>query len=115
MRQPEGYVEKRKEDCVCKLKRSLNGMKQSPRQWNRRFDKFMARISFIRSQFDHYVYFRFRPCNSFVILLLYVDDILIASKNVEDVMRVKAKLNKEFDMKDLGAASRILGIDNRRD
>src|SRR3954471_24625069 len=75
----------------------------------------MARISFIRSQFDHYVYFRFRPGNSFVILLLYVDDILIASNNVEDVMRVKTELNKEFDMKDLGAASRNLGIDIRRD
>src|SRR3954464_4524879 len=75
----------------------------------------MARISFIISQLDHYVYFRFQPDNSFVILLLYVNDILIASNNVEDVMRVKAELNKEFDMKDLGAASRILGIDIRRD
>ena len=44
-----------------------------------------------------------------------MDDILIARNNVEDVMRVKAELNKEFDMKDLGAASRILGIDIRRD
>ena len=44
-----------------------------------------------------------------------MDDILIASNNVEDVMRVKAELNKEFDMKDLGVASRILGIDIRRD
>src|SRR3954471_17486491 len=114
MRQPEGYVEKGKEDYVCKLKRSLYGLKQSPRQWNRRFDKFMAHISFIIIQFDHCVYFRFRPGNSFVILLLYVDDILIASNNVEDVMRVKVELNKEFDMKDLGATSRILGIDIRR-
>ena len=44
-----------------------------------------------------------------------MDDILIASNNVEDVMRVKAELNKEFDMKDLGGASRILGIDIQRD
>src|ERR1051325_8622962 len=115
MRQPEGYVEKGKEDYVCKLNRSLYGLKQSPRQWNRRFDKFMTRISFDRSQFDHCVYFRFRPGNSFVILLLYVDDTLIASNNVEEVMRVKAKLNKEFKMKDLGATSRILMIDIRRD
>ena len=59
----------------------------------------MARISFIRSQFDHCVYFRFCHGNSFVILLLYVDDILIASNNVEDVIKVKVELNKEFDMK----------------
>lgn len=76
---------------------------------------FMAHIGFIRSQFDHCVYFRFRPENSFSILLLYVDDILIARNNVEDVMKVKAELNKEFDMKNLGAAFRILGIDIRRD
>jgi hypothetical protein len=44
-----------------------------------------------------------------------VDDILIESNNVKDVMKVKDELNKEFDMKDLGAASRILGIDIRRD
>ena len=75
----------------------------------------MARISFIRSQFDHCVYFRFRPGNSFIILLLYADDILIASNNVEDVMRVKVELNKEFDMKDIGAASMILGIEILRD
>ena len=71
----------------------------------------MVGIHFIISQFDHYVYFRFRPGNSFVILLLYIDDILIARNNIEDVMRVKDELNKEFDMKDMGAASRILGID----
>src|SRR4051812_20001134 len=75
----------------------------------------MARISFIRSQFDHCVYFQFRPGNSFVILLLYMDDILIASNNVKYVMRLKAELNKEFDMKDLGVVSRILRIDIQRD
>ena len=75
----------------------------------------MAHISFIRSQFDHCVYFRFRLGNSFVILLLYVDDILIASNNIEYVMRVNAELNKEFDMKDLRVASKILGINILRD
>ena len=44
-----------------------------------------------------------------------MDDILIASNSVEDVMKVMSELNKEFDMKDLGVASRILGIDIRRD
>ena len=75
----------------------------------------MAYMGFIKSQFDHCVYFRFRPGNSFVILLLYVDDILITTNNAKDVMKVKAELNKEFDMKDLGAASRILGIEIQRD
>ena len=61
----------------------------------------MAHISFTRRQFNHRVYLRFQPRSSLVILLIYVDDILIQSKSVEDVMKVKAELDKEFDMKDL--------------
>lgn len=58
-----------------------------------RFDKFMIHIGFTRIQLDHYVYFRFRPGSSLVILLLYVDDILIASNIVEDVMKVKVEID----------------------
>lgn len=111
MKQHRGYVGKGKEDYVCKLNRSLYGLKQFPLQWNRRFDKFMAHIGFTRSQFDHCVYFRLRLRNSLIILFLYVDDILITSNNVEDVMKVEDELDKEFDMKDLGSTSRIFGID----
>lgn len=75
-----------------------------------RFDKFMAHTSFTGCQFNHYVYSRFRPGSSFVIFLLYMDDILITNNNVEDVVKVKAKPDKEFNMKDLEAASGILGI-----
>ena len=80
-----------------------------------RFDKFMAHKGFTRSQFVHYVYFRFQLGNSLIILLLYVDDILIASNNVEDVTKVKVEFDKEFNMKNLGVASKILGIDIRGD
>lgn len=59
MRKNEGYVEKEKEDYVCKLNRSLYGLPQSRRQWNMRFNKFMTHICFTKSQFDHYVYLRF--------------------------------------------------------
>lgn len=96
MKQLEGYEEKGKEDYVCELNRSLYGLKQSLRYWNRRFDKFMIHIGFTRSNFEHYVYFRFSPENLLVILLFYVDDILIESNFVEEVMRVDAELNQEF-------------------
>ena len=74
----------------------------------------MSCISFVRSQFDHCVYFKFHPGNS-LLFCCFMLDILIASNNVEEVLRVKDELNKEFEMKDLGSASRILGIDIRRD
>lgn len=80
-----------------------------------RFNKFVAHIGFTRSQFDHYVYLRFRLGSSLIILLLYVDDILIVSNRFEDVMKVKDKPNKEFNMKDLGVVSRILRINIQRD
>lgn len=76
-------------------------MKQYPRQWNIRFDRFIEHIGFIRSNFNHCVYFRFSLINSLVILLLYMDDILIVSSLIEEVIRVKVELNQEFEMKDL--------------
>ena len=53
--------------------------------------------------------------DDFVILLLYVDDILIASRNVLRIDRLKKQLNKSFAMKDLGLAKKILGIRIERD
>ena len=47
---------------------------------------------------------------SAIYLLLYVDDMLIAAKNKSDIAKLKAQLSKEFEMKDLGAAKKILGM-----
>ena len=85
------------------------------RQWNKRFDEFMTRIKFKRSNFDNCVYFKFASYHNFVILLLYVDDILIASNNKDETGKVKEDLKREFEMKDLGGAKRILGIEIERD
>ena len=56
MDQPEGYVTKGKEDLICVLKKSLYGLKQSPRQWNKRFDGFMKEHGFRSSPYDQCVY-----------------------------------------------------------
>lgn len=78
---------------MCQLEKSPYGLEQSPRKWNRRFDKFMECIGFKRSNFHHCVYFRFPLENSLIIFLLYMDDILIESNPVEELMRVKVILN----------------------
>ena len=72
MDQPEGFILPGKEDHVCKLKRSLYGLKQSPRQWYKRFDSFMISYGFKRSEFDSCVYIEFVN-RSPIYLLLYVD------------------------------------------
>ena len=55
MQQPEGFIVSEKEDYVCLLKKSLYGLKQSPRQWYKRFDSFMTSHDFKRSSFDNCV------------------------------------------------------------
>ena len=56
--QPDGFKVAGKENWVCKLNKSLYGLKQSPRQWYKRFDQFMIGQNYTRSNFDHCVYFR---------------------------------------------------------
>jgi len=80
----------------------LYGLKQSPRQWNKQFDDFIARIGFERSKSDTCVYFKFLADGQFIILLLYVDDNLITSNSKLNVIYVISELNNEFEMKDLG-------------
>jgi transposase InsO family protein len=114
MDQPEGFIVPGKEDHVCKLKRSLYGLKQSPRQWYKRFDSFMLSHGFKRSEFDSCVYIKFVD-GSPIYLLLYVDDMLIAAKSKKEITTLKAQLSSEFEMKDLGAAKKILGMEITRD
>ena len=97
--QPYGFKVAGKENWVCKLRKSLFGLKQSPRQWYKRFDRFMIGQNYIGSSFDHCVYFRKLQYGPFIYLLLYVDDMLIASRNQEEICRLKAELSKEFEMK----------------
>lgn len=115
MDQPEGFIVPGKEHLVCRLKKSLYGLKQAPRQWYKRFDSFMIGQSYCRSQYDDCIYFQNFQNGSFIYLLLYVDDMLIASRDKSLIQKLKTQLNNEFDMKELGAAKKILGMEIRRD
>ena len=114
MIQPEGFTIQGQENRVCKLRKSLYGLKQAPRQWYKKFDSFMHRIGFKRCENDHYCYVKFSN-NSYIILLLYMDDMLIARSNIEEINNLKKQLSKQFTIKDLGAAKQILGMRIIRD
>ena len=75
----------------------------------------MIQIGYSRCEYDCCVYVKCLDDSSFIFLLLYVDDMLIAAKNWHDVMELKALLGKEFDMKDLGDTKKILGMEIHRD
>ncbi|GJU90064.1 retrovirus-related pol polyprotein from transposon TNT 1-94 [Tanacetum coccineum] len=105
MRQPPGYEQGNK---VCLLKKSLYGLKQSPRQWYKRFDKYMMSNGFKRISYDSCVYYRSYAPGEYIYLLLYVDDMLIACKSKAEIGSTKSLLKKEFDMKELGEAKKIL-------
>ncbi|KAE8708925.1 Serine/threonine-protein kinase HT1 [Hibiscus syriacus] len=87
----------------------------SLRQWYKRFDSYMIKIGYNRCEYDCCVYVKSLDDGSFIFLLLYVDDMLIAAKNMDDVIDLKTLLSQEFDMKDLGAAKKILGMEICRD
>ena len=74
MSQTHGFKVAGKENWVCKLKKSLYGLKQSPRQWYKWFDHFMIGQKYTRSQFDYCVYLPRLSNGSYIYLLLYVDD-----------------------------------------
>lgn len=104
----------RDENKVCYLKKSLYGLKQSPRQRYRRFDSFMTKAGFIRNEFDNCEYNKRRKDGIGIYLLLYMDDMLVASKSKSDTELVKELLRNEFEMKDMGKTSKILRMEIRR-
>ena len=115
MQQPEGFEKKGKELLVCKLEKSLYGLKQAPREWYHKFHAFMLSQGYRRSEIDHCLYTKRAKDGNLLILILYVDDMLIASKNRDEIDALKKKLHNNFDMKDLGNAGHILGMRVVRD
>ena len=116
MLQPEDFAEIGNENLVCKLNKSLYGLKQASRCWYKRFDSFIISLGYNRPSSNHCTYYkRFDGDNNFIILLLYVDDMLVAGPNKAQIQELKAQLATEFEMKDLGLANKILGMQIYRD
>jgi len=114
MAQPKGFEVQGKKNLVCKLHKCLYGLKQAPRQWYKKFNKFMRNSGFHRCEEDHCFYVK-KYVNNFIILALYVDDMLIVGANMAEIDRLKKQLSENFEMKDLGATKQILGMIISRD
>ena len=109
MQQPPGYVQPGKEDLVCKLNRSLYGLKQSPRCWNRKFNQHMKSLGFKESNADPCIFTRINKNETVEIVAVYVDGLILVSETKQDMLEMKQSLSDSFKMKDLGELRYCLG------
>ncbi|KAJ9566729.1 hypothetical protein OSB04_002695 [Centaurea solstitialis] len=109
MEQPEGFIDPKNPNKVCKLLKSIYGLKQASRSWNLHFDERIKEFGFTKSEFEPCVYTKFSG-SIVTFLVLYVDDILLIGNDVPTLQSVKTWLSKCFQMKDLREAAYILGI-----
>ncbi|GJT82179.1 retrotransposon protein, putative, ty1-copia subclass [Tanacetum coccineum] len=114
MVQPEGFVDPNHPRKVCKLQRSIYGLKQASRSWNKRFDEEIKRFGFAQNLDEPCVYQKASGSNV-TFLILYVDDIIIMGNHISSLQSVKDYLGRCFAMKDLEEAAFILGIKIYRD
>ena len=109
MSQPEEFIKQDQEQKVCKLKKSIYGLKQASRSWNIRFDTAIKSYGFEQNVDEPCVYKK--VVNSIIaFLVLYVDDILLIGNDVGYLTDIKKWLAMQFQMKDLGDAQYVLGI-----
>ena len=115
MQQPEGFVDRNHPEMVCLLKKTLYGLKQSARCWNKVLDEYLKSKGFIRSSADPCMYIRI-SCDGtkVVIIAVYVDDTIIVSNDMDVLNSEKRSLHRRFDMDDRGIVHYILGMRIRR-
>ncbi|RVX22605.1 Retrovirus-related Pol polyprotein from transposon TNT 1-94 [Vitis vinifera] len=111
MEQPPGFVAQGESGLVCRLRRSLYGLKQSPRTWFNRFSSVVQEFGMLRSTADHSVFYHHNSLGQCIYLVVYVDDIVITGSDQDDIQKLKQHLFTHFQTKDLGKLKYFLGIE----
>ena len=114
MIQPEGFVDPKNASKVCKLQKSIYGLKQASQSWNIRFNEVVKAFGFVKNEKEPCVFKKFSG-SSIVFLIFCVDDILLIGNDIPMLEVVKDSLKNSFAMKDLGEATYNLGIRIYRD
>ncbi|KAK2387257.1 putative mitochondrial protein [Trifolium repens] len=106
---PQGFHTSRPNQ-VCKLVKSLYGLKQASRQWNEKLTTFLLKLNFIQASSDHSLFTK-KSSTSFIVLLVYVDDVIIAGTSLPEIQAIKSALHQSFRIKDLGQLKYFLGLE----
>jgi hypothetical protein len=112
MEQLQGFVHQGGEHLVCKLQKSLYGLKQSP-AWNQKLDAFLKSIEFMNSEADPSVYVAQVGDVKFFIVV-YVDDLILVCNDQNKLLQIKEELSQKFEMKDLEELHFFLGMEVER-
>nr|CAD41085.2 OSJNBb0011N17.2 [Oryza sativa Japonica Group] len=110
---PPGFATLQTKGKVLRLKKSLYGLKQSPRAWFDRFRRAMCAMGYKQCNGDHTVFYH-HSGDHITILAVYVDDMIITGNDCSEITRLKQNLSKEFEVKDLGQLKYFLGIEIAR-
>jgi hypothetical protein len=106
---PEGLHGLTADECLH-LKKALYGLKQAPREWNSTINNYLTEKGFTRLDSDSCIYVRGDITKgTYIIISIYVDDIMIAGQNIKEINRIKGEFNTKWKMKDMGPISLILG------
>ncbi|GKD45648.1 reverse transcriptase, RNA-dependent DNA polymerase [Tanacetum coccineum] len=97
-------------NLVCKLKKSLYGLKQAPRQWFAKLSSALLDFGYTQSKTDYSLFVK-KHNESFITVLVYVDDLLITGNEKEQISSLKTRLTSVFHMKDLGEVNYFLGLE----
>ena len=113
MEQPEGFEVPSSDGnkLVCKLNKSLYGLKQSGRNWNNLLHYYLLENDFVQNESDHCVYSKYASKNEMMIVIVWVDDLMLAASNETLMHDMKQVFVNKFKMKDLGRLSYFLGIE----
>ncbi|KAK1439791.1 hypothetical protein QVD17_05611 [Tagetes erecta] len=109
MKIPQGFSNDG-ETRVCRLRKSLYGLKQASRNWYHKFTTFLLSLNFRQSKADHSL-FIYEAESIMVVVLIYVDDVIITGNCFKKIQETKTCLDKKFSVKDLGPLKYFLGIE----
>jgi len=114
MDQSVGFAEEGKEHMMCKLKRSIYELKQASREWYLKFNDTIVSFGFKENTVDQCIYLKVSD-SKFIFLILYVDDILLTTNDLGQLSETERFLSNNFEMKDIGEAYYVIGIEIFRD